>query len=256
MAILKSSVASPTAVTQSSFRSEISRLLIRSGFDRKKFLPEASISRLVTEANVSALLQGASPSLVQFVCNHARRVFLTVLWSCDESHCRLVSVIESFRQHGLTDDIFPIEDITITGKCKAESIWASFDSGQQEGKTECTHDAALNVFHDDYWDSCKVERFHQNQWMFSSPVFKKTEFKQTLDANSILPFTSVGNEPREGHFSIVFDAKLRADHQDEFQLVRLRASLRESSYSNYIIGERGSGSRCCQGIEKAIRTRI
>jgi len=254
-AILKPSSASPMAVTLDSFRKELYRLLVTSAFNDKKFLPEASISQLVTEAKVCALLQDASPGLVQFVCNRAKRVFLTVLWSCDES-LRLVSVIESFRQHELTDDVLPVEDITINGKCKADAICPSTDSPQQAGKLECTHDAALNVFHNNPWDSCKVERFRQNQWMFSAAVFKKTEFKQTLDANSILPFTSVGNEPREGHFSIVRYAELRVDHQDEFQPVRRRASLGESSDSNYTIGERESSSRCCQGIEKVIGTRI
>jgi hypothetical protein len=251
----KPSAARSMAVTLESFRKEISRLLVRSAFDNKKFLPEASISQLVTEERVGALLQGASPGLVQFVCNRARRVFLTVLWSCDES-LRLVSVIESFRHHKLTDDVLPVEDVTVDGKCKADAICPSADGSQQEGKLECTHDAALNVFHNYPWDSCKVERFCQNQWMFSSPVFKTTEFKQILDANSILPFTAVGNKPREGHFSIVRYAELRVDHQDEFQPVRARASLGESSDSNYTIGERENSSRCCQGIERAGGRRI
>lgn len=223
MAFFKSSTASPTTVTPSSFRRKIANfrrkiasLLVQSGLDDKKFLPESSVSQLITEENVSALLRGASPGLVQFVCHRARRVFLTVLWSCDAP--QLISVIESFRQHELTDNLFPIEDITINGKCRAEAIWASSSSSQQEGELECTHDAALNVFHDDPWESCTVGRFHQNQWMFSSPVFKKTDFKQTLDAGSILPFTSVSKECKEGHFSTVFEAKLRADHQDEFPL--------------------------------------
>jgi serine/threonine protein kinase len=230
-AIFKPSSASPTTVTLDSFRKEISGQLVESAFfGNKKFLPESSISKLVTEAKVGALLQGALPGLVQFVCNRARRVFLTVLWSCDES-LRLVSVIESFRQHELTDDVLPVEDITIKGRCKADAICP--DSRQQEGKLKCTHDAALNVFHNNPWDPCKVERFLQNQWMFSSPVFKKTEFKQILDANSILPFIWVSSEPRDGHFSIVRYAELHVDHQDELEAVRRRVSLGESSDSNY-----------------------
>jgi hypothetical protein len=208
-----------------SFRKEIWASLVESGFDGKKFLPEACISRLVTEEKVGALLQDASPDLVQFVCSRARRVFLTALLSCDMS--QLVSFIESFRQHDLSDDVLPIEDITTNGKCKANNIWMSTDSPQQEGKLECTHNPALNVFHDNRWDPCDVGLFHQSQWTFFSPVFKKTEFKQILDANSILPFTWMGNEPKEGHFSVVFDAKLRADHQEEFNPVRRRVSLAE-----------------------------
>lgn len=204
------------------FRTKISNLLVHSALDNDDFLPEGYVSQLITGENVSSLLPGAPPSLVQFVCHRARKVFLTVLWCCDAS--QIGSVMESFRQHELTDDHLPIDNIAKDGTCMAEE------------ELECTHDVALDAFHHDPWEPHNVSHFYKDQWIFCSPVFKKTDFKQKLKAGSILPFTWVSKNQMEGHFSTVFEAKLHADHQDEFSRVRRRGSLDGSFCTNYTTG--------------------
>jgi hypothetical protein len=171
-------------------------------------------------------LPGASDGLVKFVCYHSKRVFLNLVWSCDGDQ-DLASVIKRFRAFGLTDKHLPIENIAIKGKCKAKPVWESSANSQEEEVPGCTHDTILNVFHYDLWESCTIERFHENQWKFLSPVFRKADFKQKLDISVILPFTWVSEKGqwKEGHFSTVCEAKLRADHQDEFPLVRCRGNL-------------------------------
>jgi hypothetical protein len=63
-----------------SFRSQIDDLLVEDGFDEEKwFLPKGCFSRLVTKARVRELLPSASRTLVKFVCNKARKIFLILM---------------------------------------------------------------------------------------------------------------------------------------------------------------------------------
>lgn len=214
------------------FREMIASFLVESSLDDKRFLPESSISQLITVARVKELLPSASVDLVQFVCGRARRVFLTVLWSYDSFGSELVSLTESLRQHGMNDNILPIEDITIGGKCKVWGIGTSSnDSQHEQGKEpECTHDVTLNVFHSSFWHPRNFSLFQDNQWMFSSPVFQKYATIHHFHERTILPFTWVSTESKEGSVSRVSEAKLRADHQDEFPMVRRRDNLGDSSF--------------------------
>jgi hypothetical protein len=209
-------------------RKKITSELVRSYFDEKRFrfLPESSFSLLITEPNIREIFPGSSDPLVQFVCYQSKRIFLTLVWTCDGVQ-DLLSVIERFQEFGLTDKHLPIENLAINGKCKAKPLWESSANSQEEEAPNCTHETILNVFHYPPWESCTIERFNENQWKFLSPVFKKTGFKQELDKCVILPFTWVSERGqwKEGHFSIVCEAKLRTDHQDEFQPVRCRVNL-------------------------------
>lgn len=202
--------------TRKSFRKEIDDLLV--GVDEDKlFLPDRYFTRLVTETKVIELLPSASSALVNFVCNEAKRIFLILIFGTfvfDAPEKEVVSVIDQFRKHQLNDKLLPIEDIT--GRCKAEAFCSRRRGAQKIGNRECVHDAALNVFHDERWDSFKFKHFRQTQWTFSAPVFRKNDFKQELSAGVVLPLTWASENPREGHFSKVYEATLHADHQDEF----------------------------------------
>jgi hypothetical protein len=229
--------ASKMMESRKSFRSQIDDLLVEDGLDEEKlFLPEGCFSRLVTEARVRELLPSASRTLVKFVCNEARKIFLTLMWDTYVSRVpetEVVSVIEQFQKHRLTDRFLPIEDLT--GKCKAQAFSRRRRGVQKDEKRECTHDVALNVFHDESWEYSEFRRFRQTQWTFSAPVFRKNEFKQELCAGTILPFTSASKAPRNGHFSKVFAATLHADHQDEFVIVRHKCGLSERCASDYAL---------------------
>ncbi|KAG0646494.1 Serine threonine-kinase [Hyphodiscus hymeniophilus] len=132
----------------------------------------------------------------------------------DAPEKEIISIIELFKKHQLNDELLPIEDIT--GKCKAQSFRPRGRNSQKVELRECTHDAALNVFHDGRWESLKFRRFRQTQGIFSAPVLRKHGFKQELSAGAVLPFTWTCKKTMEGHFSRVYEAGLHSDHQDEF----------------------------------------
>lgn len=191
------------------FRKKIFQSLVESRLDQGDFLPEGKFSKLVTKDEVGLLLPGALPALVDFVCQHARKVFLINVNCCDLSD-DLLSIMETCQKLSMTDDHLPIDNIARNGTCKAHS------------KEGCTHDKALDIFHDAPWDSNTVNCFFNEQWTFCSPVFK-SDFQLKLKANCRLPFTWVSEYRKEGHFSTVFEAKLHADHhQDEWDLTEVR----------------------------------
>jgi hypothetical protein len=219
------------SITPASVRMEIWGSLRESKLDNTKFLPESSVSQLTTKPIVSALLAGALPDipgLVKFVCDHARRLFLIVLWifdgDDDDVTRNLICAMENFRQHNFTDEHLPIEDIAKDKVCKADVFWGS------PNNLDCTHDATLNVFHHNPWRWSTFQRFYEKQWVFSSPVFEKDKLVQDLQIHSILPFTwvSPSHTWKQGYFSTVFKAKLLADHHEEFPQVRCSDSLDNS----------------------------
>ncbi|KPM36558.1 hypothetical protein AK830_g10019 [Neonectria ditissima] len=191
------------------FRDDITKAQCTSEYGSpKQFLPESSISQLVTEKNVKELIPKASPELIQFVCREARRVFLTLAFCwCGDFMDPLLDITEEFQDCGLSDEWFPIENITITEKCEMMV--------EECEDVQCRHHPSLDAFHD--WNSFYVSRFYNDQWQFASPVFTENQPKQILHARSILPITWVNREGKGGHFSEVSEAKLRFDHQDKIK---------------------------------------
>jgi hypothetical protein len=182
------------------FRTNINKSLVKSGFDHHcEFLPEGKISKLVTKDAVGSLLPGAEPPLVEFVCEHARKVFLIASWVCDTSD-DLVSIMNDFQEFDMTDKRLPIDDIVGDGTCNAE---------------KCTHDKALLAFHSKHWETHTISRFYKEQWIFCPPMFKKSDLQKELKEKCVLPLTWVNEHNlKQGHFSTVFEAKLHADHYE------------------------------------------
>ncbi|KAK7423846.1 hypothetical protein QQZ08_008890 [Neonectria magnoliae] len=192
-----------------SFKGTIHRAQVISDYGSRpeRFLPESSISRLVTEEKVKELMPAASSDLIRFVCREARRVFLTLVY-CHNDLKSLLGIVKDFRHCGLSDKRFPIDDITKDKKC-VEVMEEEVEDVQ------CSHDTSLDAFHD--WDRFDISVFYEQQWHFASPVFRESQPKQILDKHSILPFTKVNREGKGGHFSEVSEAELRADHQDKIK---------------------------------------
>ncbi|KAH6894606.1 hypothetical protein B0T10DRAFT_456832 [Thelonectria olida] len=187
-----------------SLRDAIVESFVVSRFETEQdFLPDSVIMELTSDANIKRLLPKASTKLVRFICKEAGRIFLTLAYNISESEEELINLVEEFRSHKVTDALLPIDRAMLKGsKCK-------------QGKgVKCTHARALDMFHD--WDAYYINHFCKDQRHFTSPVFRKGDFRQILPEGSILPFTHMSEEVKEGHFSRVHQAKLRTDHQDHF----------------------------------------
>jgi hypothetical protein len=208
---MTTSISNPIKVKRA-FREKISLSLVESQLDQLEFLPEGEFSKLVTEDEVGSLLPGASPRLVKFVSQDARKVFLIIVMCCDLSD-DLLSIVNTCQELGMTDTRLPIENIAKNGTCR------SYDASATR---RCTHDKALNIFHHRPWDSNTVKRFFNEQWTFCSPVFK-SKIQPKLKPNCRLPFTWVNDFYKDGHFSTVREARLHADHhQENWDLIKAR----------------------------------
>ncbi len=197
------------------FNTTATDMMVKSAFDNHKFLPKDRISELFKDDRaILSMLPDASELLIDFICRRARRVFLTAL-SSDLNASLLVSLLGCFKQRGLTDAYFPIDNIVENGSCRY----------MYEGGV-CTHDDKLNAFHDmddknyDDWDLYhKVKCFCDRQWKFCAPVFNEKDFTRVFGEDFILPFIEMNYHGR-GHFSTVHRAKLHVDHQEGLQRVR------------------------------------
>ncbi|TGJ87785.1 hypothetical protein E0Z10_g905 [Xylaria hypoxylon] len=200
----------------------IGRFLVQSIFGGN-FLPESSLPKIVDEIDFDRLLPGASKDLINFIKTKAIRVFLTALLSVDLPGLGLVEVAKSFQKNGLTDKNLPVKDISKRGRCLNPESYircrcAKCSRACENGKADCPHDPVLDSFHMKEWSKQSFHTFLNKQWMFFAPVFKKhnhRRFKKELSKETILPFTWKDPNPRSGHFSNVFHAKLHVAHQDE-----------------------------------------
>ncbi|KAI3324604.1 HET-domain-containing protein [Xylariaceae sp. AK1471] len=205
------------------FQGIIVSALTSSGFDGR-FLPQSALSSLIGNADLGVLLPRASEDLIKFVRRDAPRVFLTIALSLDVSGDELVEVVKSFQERRFTDKALPVENIELHMRCLDRESDVRCKCPEctllcEKGGVSCAHDKVLNVFHNEDWGSSTFGNFYNNQWIFSAPVFKKSNFRQfntELPEKTILPFTWKSTKPHSGHFSNVFEAKLHADHQDEF----------------------------------------
>ncbi|KAI1122254.1 HET-domain-containing protein [Nemania abortiva] len=185
-------------------RSEIKHELVEN-YLQMEYLPDSSLPNVIEDTDFETMLPGASEQLIHFICTEASKVFLATLMSYNWSGHVLRDVFERFQEMDFTDKALPIEDITKKNVC------SNFDV-TSDG---CSHNSTLDVFHEQ-WDVAAVEAFHRNQWKFIAPVFMRDNierFNQELPHGTILPFRR--KQPTGGgHFSDVFEARLRADHQD------------------------------------------
>lgn len=190
-------------------REDIVESLVKSGFDNEqRFLPERMVVELTTEERIRKLFPNATKELVDFICKGARRILLNIVFSTKWSEDKMLEIVEKFREHKITDDQLPIDDIASNGNCQKFA---------KPPKSACKHSRALDIFHTK-WKKSDVREFCQNQQQFNSPVFKKKDrLGKEFPRGCILPFTEVEYNVKHGHFSSVHEAKLRADHQDHFE---------------------------------------
>ncbi|RSL95715.1 hypothetical protein CDV31_013773 [Fusarium ambrosium] len=93
--------------TRKRFITRLERACKRSALSSENlFLPEGMVSALVTTDIVRQLMPRASDGLVEFVCCHAKKVFLTTLLS---RHDKVYAAMSSFYEHGITDVALPIK---------------------------------------------------------------------------------------------------------------------------------------------------
>lgn len=191
-------------------REDIVESLVKSGFDNEqRFLPERMVVELTTEERIRKLFPNATKELVDFICKGARRILLNIVFSTKWSEDKMLEIVEKFREHKITDDQLPIDDIASNGNCQKFA---------KPPKSACKHSRALDIFHTK-WKKSDVREFCQNQQQFNSPVFKKKDrLGKEFPRGCILPFTEVEYNVKHGHFSSVHEAKLRADHQDHFEV--------------------------------------
>ncbi|KAI1270913.1 heterokaryon incompatibility protein-domain-containing protein [Xylaria sp. FL0933] len=198
---------------------KVERVLVQSSF-RGEFLPESLLPKVVDEIDFERLLPGASKDLLSFVNTKAIRVFLTTLLSVSMTGSGLVEVVKNFERNELTDGCLPVEDITKRGRCLYVRRRCKKSScAREKGKADCPHDPALDSFHTKEWSKLSFDNFFNKQWIFCAPVFKKhylQGLKNELSRDTVLPFIWLNPEPRSGHFSKVFHAKLHVAHQDRY----------------------------------------
>ncbi|PCD25447.1 hypothetical protein AU210_014554 [Fusarium oxysporum f. sp. radicis-cucumerinum] len=123
--------------------------LKRSVLSEASFLPENQIKKLVTPDKIKAILPNAKPELVDFICKHAKKLFLTASFH----HGNLQDIMDTFKYHGMTDKELPIRDLT------SEDMYCDVHT---EGlQRVCSHEKALEAFH--RWDTHDVWTFYNDQ---------------------------------------------------------------------------------------------
>ncbi|KAI1114936.1 HET-domain-containing protein [Nemania sp. NC0429] len=211
-----------SAAYMQEIQGNIGRALVQSSFGGE-FLPENSLFKTIEDIDFSRLLPGASKDLITFIKEKAKRVFLTALLSVDDlAGPTLVVMAESFQRNGITDENLPVEDISKPGRCihPDSYVRCRCTKCSRACKSACPHDPALNSFHLEVWRIPNFQAFIHKQWIFMAPVFKKHNlqmFHKDLGRETILPFIWKDSEPRSGHFSNVFHAKLHGAHQEEYK---------------------------------------
>ncbi|EXL90465.1 serine/threonine protein kinase [Fusarium odoratissimum NRRL 54006] len=180
-------------------RNTVRHSLKRSVLSEASFLPESQIKKLVTPDKIKVLLPNAKPELVDFICKHAQRLFLTA----SLHHGNLQDIMDTFKYHGMTDKELPIRDLASEDKyCDVHT------EGLQR---VCSHEKALEAFH--RWDTHDVWTFYNDQWTFCAPILDMGCSSHEFHAKHILPFIEKGTTQKDGHFSTVFQAAIHPSHQ-------------------------------------------
>ncbi|KAK4203972.1 kinase-like domain-containing protein [Triangularia verruculosa] len=184
------------------FRNKLERSLVESSLNNdKQFLPVTEIDNLVNPRTIRSVLPNkASSEIVDFICHHGKSFFLILVVGNAASPQDLLSIMQSCRDHNMTDEQLPVDRIACVG-----------------GKSPCDprqmHHEAWNVFHDDIWTYiCRP--FYREQGTFTAPVFRKDEFIYDLKEGCVLPVIRKGQE-RDGHFSTVYEAYIHPAHHEE-----------------------------------------
>jgi len=226
-------------------RNTVRHSLKRSVLSEADFLPESQIKKLVTPDKIKVLLPNAKPELVDFICKHAKKLFLTA----SLHHGNLQDIMDTFKYHGMTDKELPIRDLT------SEDMYCDVHT---EGlQRVCSHEKALEAFH--RWDTHDVWTFYNDQWTFCAPILDMECSSQEFHAKHILPFIEKGTTQKDGHFSTVFQAVIHPSHQishGSLKVSILYSKTATDTTANNSTVEHRSDTCCSQRVEKPERAKL
>jgi hypothetical protein len=187
--------------------------------------PDWAYSTILTTEKIELVLPEASPKLVEYINDKAKKLFaITVLSNPTE----LFHAMEAFRRHSVTDEeCLPIERKFISlGECDSLAEDSDCTDGcQSKRRGQCKHDARLNVFHHKMWDWTSICTFYDRQWAFFLHHFRHETFTYALHSRCILPFKKTIEKDSNispGHFSSVTQASMLAECQDFIKAVSIK----------------------------------
>jgi hypothetical protein len=178
--------------------------MVESAFDAKEFLPNGSLSTILTRPVMEGCLLNASPELLDFTWSQGRKHF-AILISIGYLGDQLQSTMEQFKSHRFTDSELPYSSET-TGRSPFRG-WRRYD----------------------------VRRFFDVQWKFLAPVFEEDTFRYDFEPQRVLPFRDL-TEGASGYFSQVSRVMLDKDHQRGLFSVGLASSSFSLQHNSSLTG--------------------
>lgn len=180
----------------------------RIGLDRtKEFVSDEELGALITDASIAETLPHAPSGLLDFIRANKTMFAITLLVFSGQvtRQTNRQKAMESFSKHEFSDEKLPVADSR-----KKETRCGKFNAN------ECKHWDYEDAFHLDLWNYTSFQSFFDKQWNFALHTFQKDDFENHLDDRWILPLQEVqiGHTVGEGHFSVVYKAKMLADYQD------------------------------------------
>ncbi|KAH0432247.1 tol-like protein [Colletotrichum camelliae] len=228
--------------------------------DRRDFLPQSQLDRLIHKGSVASELRISLPSLTEdqidtyanLVChgttqvpgentpenliNSYQKVF-AILALINKVDC-----IEKFLDENVCDADLPLQKhIKTSGTRRRFSLRRKKDPRHQ-----------LRCFRS--WDQITLRNFEQYQWAMIPPFFTKGERKNVkhyvLDPSTVLPFTftkDTNNKSKakvhRGGYSLVYQADIHPDHHDFNNSMNSEANTLESCLNTFAIKRLDSPSK-------------
>jgi hypothetical protein len=168
----------------------------KSAVNHRHFLPDTSLTNLITETAVKSILQ--STSLLEYIISNSRKVFavLVFIGMVDED------VIQVFKKHNFNDGHLQI----------------GYDYAKKAVKciNEKSNYTVLGGFREcSRWNTVTTSAFCDAQWQFLAPVFavepKRIEYP--IYNETPLPFVWRSEKPTgKGTFGLVYQARIHRAH--------------------------------------------
>lgn len=189
--------------------------MITSPIDGRRFIPIDQLDELITEEAIKSELVkakirgGATPHLLKYVLEHARKIF-AILVMIEDSE-----LIEGILLEGLMDTHLPLGfDRSHRGRDSGpKRVVRSYNLNSD------TLDMSTNWAVFQSLKPHRIERFCLYQWMFLAPVFTGGDFRYFLHRDCPMPYVDLPasmEETRFSHHSQVFKVCI---HKAHFQAV-------------------------------------
>jgi len=168
-------------------------LFAKSTFDghhSRKFLPEGSLTRLVTEGSIRLELEDKKlqrdpivVDLVPYICSKATKLFATAVYM-KSTRKTLLRVMHQLHSNDFTDEDLPMQ--LVDGK----SRWTELR-----------------------WSKDRMEDFYDAQWAFLAPVFSPSQVYYELSSDCILPLLDLeAKDVGVFAFSSMTKGRIHEDH--------------------------------------------